>query len=141
MKRLEAVSRSPVLSSLTEAISGCATIRAFGSGPRLVQRHEQLVNASLSNVHAGNCLVRWLGVRLETLGALATLLSAVVAVEQRRGASDAGLVLSYAMQLTILMSITMRQSSILENNVRGRGSYLGAPFYCLSGFLVMFSRT
>ena len=118
MKRLEAVSRSPVLTSLSEAISGSATIRAYGCGPRLVQRHEQLVNISLSNIHTGNCLVRWLGVRLETLGALATLMSAVVAVEQRGGASNAGLVLSYAMQLTILMSLTLRQSSVLENNVR-----------------------
>ena len=106
-----------MLSSLTEAISGSATIRAFRSGPRLVQRHEHLVNASLSNIHTGNCLSRWLGVRLETLGALATLAAAIVAVEQRDGASNAGLVLSYAMTLTVLMSITLRVSSIVENNV------------------------
>ena len=117
VKRLEAVSRSPVLTSLTEAIVGCPTIRAFGSGPRLVQRHEQLVNVSLSNIHANNCLNRWLGVRLESLGALATLMAAIVAVEQRGGASNAGLVLSYAMTLTILMSMTLRLGSMIENNV------------------------
>lgn len=42
---------------------------------------------------------RWLGVRLEGLGAFATFCAAVVAVENRAGASSAGLVLSYAMQV------------------------------------------
>jgi hypothetical protein len=42
---------------------------------------------------------RWLSVRLESLGALATLMAAIVAVEQRGGASTAGLVLSFAMQV------------------------------------------
>ena len=69
---------------------------------------------------------RWLGVRLESLGAAATLMASLVAVEQRGGASNAGLVLSYAMQLTILMSISLRQSSVVENNVgRHQGGGLG----------------
>ena len=49
--------------------------------------------------HTSNCLNRWLGVRLESLGAAATLMASLVAVEQRGGASNAGLVLSYAMQV------------------------------------------
>jgi hypothetical protein len=57
-------------------------------------------------------------VRLESLGALATLCAAVVAVEQRSGASDAGLLLTYAMQLSMLMSISLRVGSMVENNVR-----------------------
>ncbi|GAX80188.1 hypothetical protein CEUSTIGMA_g7626.t1 [Chlamydomonas eustigma] len=117
VKRLEAVSRSPVLSSLTESISGSATIRAFCGGPRLIRRHSQLVDISMSNTHTSNSLSRWLGVRLESLGALATLCAAVVAVEQRGGASDAGLLLTYAMQLSILMSITLRVGSVVENNL------------------------
>ncbi len=59
---------------------------------------------------------RWLGIRLELLGALATLAAAMVAVEQRGSASSAGLVLSYAMQLTVLMLIMLRNASVAENN-------------------------
>ncbi|GAX80189.1 hypothetical protein CEUSTIGMA_g7627.t1 [Chlamydomonas eustigma] len=117
VKRLEMISRSPMLTCLTETITGCSTIRAFGCGHQLVDRFQKLVDVSMSNMHASNCLNRWLGVRLETLGALSTLLASVVAVEQRGGANNAGLVLSYAMQLTILMSITLRQSSTVENNL------------------------
>ena len=46
--------------------------------------------------------------RLETLGALAAFAAAVLAVEQRGNASIFGLVLSYALQLTMLTSMTVR---------------------------------
>ena len=82
---------------------------------------QRLVDDSMANLHTSNCLNRWLGVRLESLGAAATLMASLVAVEQRGGASNAGLVLSYAMQLTINMSITLRQSSTVENNVSAGG--------------------
>ena len=50
---------------------------------------------------------RWLSVRLETLGALSALAAAVLTVEQRGQASIFGLVLSYALQITVLTSITV----------------------------------
>ena len=51
---------------------------------------------------------RWLSVRLETLGALAALAAAVLTVEQRGAASTFGLVLSYALSITMLTSMTVR---------------------------------
>ena len=47
--------------------------------------------------------------RLETLGALAAFAAAVLTVEQRGAASTFGLVLSYALTITQLTSITVRQ--------------------------------
>ena len=52
-------------------------------------------------------LRRWLSVRLETLGALAAFAAAVLTVEQRGAASTFGLVLSYALTITQLTSITV----------------------------------
>ena len=46
--------------------------------------------------------------RLETLGALAALAAAVLTVEQRGAASTFGLVLSYALSITMLTSMTVR---------------------------------
>lgn len=46
--------------------------------------------------------------RLETLGALAAFAAAVLTVEQRGAASTFGLVLSYALTITQLTSITVR---------------------------------
>ena len=50
---------------------------------------------------------RWLSVRLETLGALAALAAALLTVEQRGNASTFGLVLSYALSITMLTSMTV----------------------------------
>ena len=47
-----------MLSSLTETITGCPTIRAFGCGQLRVQRFQQLVDDSMANMHASNCLNR-----------------------------------------------------------------------------------
>ena len=50
---------------------------------------------------------RWLSVRLESLGAVAALAAAVLTVEQRGAASTFGLVLSYALSITMLTSMTV----------------------------------
>jgi hypothetical protein len=47
-------------------------------------------------------------VRLESLGAVAALAAAVLTVEQRGAASTFGLVLSYALSITMLTSMTVR---------------------------------
>eukprot|EP00798_Chlamydomonas_sp_ICE-L_P022904 gene22904-30080_t len=130
LKRLEAVSRSPVFSSLNEAIAGVATIRAFGMTNQLSEQHGRMVDFNCSTNLMSNNLTRWLSVRLESLGATATLMVAVVAVEQRGKASNMGLVLLYAMQVTVLMSITLRVGSITEtlfNSVERVSEYTRLP--------------
>ena len=49
--------------------------------------------------------------RLETLGALAALAAAILTVEQRGNASTFGLVLSYALSITMLTSMTVSSSA------------------------------
>ncbi len=51
---------------------------------------------------------RWLSVRLETLGALAALAAAVLAIEAGNSAAEFGLTLSYALQITGLVAMTIR---------------------------------
>lgn len=53
--------------------------------------------------------------RLETLGALAAFSAAVLAIESRGAASQMGLTLSYALQITSLTSMTVRLASVAEN--------------------------
>ena len=48
---------------------------------------------------------------MESLGALAALAAAVLTVEQRGAAAIFGLVLSYALQITQLTSMTVRSHS------------------------------
>lgn len=92
--------RSPVLSSVSEAINGAATIRAFGITDWLIGRNRALVNKNAVTSLLNQSLNRWLSVRLEGLGALCTLLAALVTVEQQSGrAATMGLLLTYALQV------------------------------------------
>lgn len=58
--------------------------------------------------HYSSHSCRWLSVRLECAGALAAFAAAILTVEQRGNASTFGLVLSYALQITMLTSMTVR---------------------------------
>ena len=179
VKRLDSISRSPVYTSIGEALNGLPTIRAFHAEPRLTAHNAQLVDnsavMSLVNQSMNRCVLsgsaqgllvcsgmisrvgcavsvrasvsatsdvteqfhptahgewdasilqgliaslyeefkrpscgrRWLSVRLECAGALAAFAAAVLTVEQRGNASTFGLVLSYALQITMLTSITV----------------------------------
>ena len=92
--------RSPVFTSVNEAISGIATIRAFGVEPWLTARHAALVDANAAAILLNAALNRWLSVRLEILGGVCTLLAALVTVEQQgRNAAAMGLLLTYALQV------------------------------------------
>ena len=47
VKRLDAISRSPVYSSLGEALSGISTIRAYCAEDRLTKRNAALIDDSI----------------------------------------------------------------------------------------------
>ncbi|KAI8474713.1 MAG: hypothetical protein J3K34DRAFT_518016 [Monoraphidium minutum] len=126
IKRLDAMSRSPVLSSVSESLAGVATIRAFGAEGPLMARHAALVDANAAMSLANQGLNRragallWLGVRLESLGALSTFLAAAVSVEQlgsgTASAAAMGLLISYALQITVTTSLTLRMGAFAEQS-------------------------
>ncbi|KAK9802963.1 hypothetical protein WJX72_012534 [[Myrmecia] bisecta] len=116
VKRLDAISRSPVYSSIGEGISGVATIRAYRAEERVSRRNCLLVDANVAMSLVNMSMNRWLSVRLESLGALAAFAAAALAVEQRGAASLMGLTLSYALQITQLTSMTVRLASVAENS-------------------------
>ncbi|DBA70095.1 TPA: hypothetical protein ACH3X2_012257 [Trebouxia sp. C0005] len=115
VKRLDSISRSPVYSSIGEVINGLPTIRAYRAEDRLSQRNCNLVDNSVVMSLINQSMNRWLSVRLETLGALAAFSAAVLAIEARGAASQMGLTLSYALQITSLTSMTVRLASVAEN--------------------------
>ncbi len=65
VKRLDSISRSPVYSSIGEALAGLATIRAFRAEQRLCARNADLVDNSVvmslvnmsMNRHASPCFL------------------------------------------------------------------------------------
>jgi hypothetical protein len=86
-------------------------MRALLVGSWLPLDVQEPAGANLHSTTLPACTVlpvccRWLGVRLEGMGALCTLLAALVTVEQQSGrAATMGLLLTYALQVCVLLCV------------------------------------
>ncbi|KAJ3104965.1 hypothetical protein HDU97_008713 [Phlyctochytrium planicorne] len=121
VKREEAITRSPVYSTIPATLEGLSTVRAFGAETRFLERFSSLQN---SNTRIAVCFlsaVRWLGLRLDLIAAAFLIVVAFLSVTIRGrpglslSGSTVGLVLSYALQLMGLLQWCFRQSAEVEN--------------------------
>lgn len=104
LKRIDAVTRSPIFAWFSESLAGLSTIRAFHHQPifvSIIQRridHNQICYLPSISVN------RWLAVRLEFVGAMIILTVASLAmsalITTGVDAGLVGLVLSYALNTT-----------------------------------------
>ena len=83
LRRLEAAARAPLLSEVTEASEGLATIRAYGASRRFEAAYYVRLDASLRASVAGAVAGGWLGLRLEVLSAAVASLFAALCFAQR----------------------------------------------------------
>lgn len=116
IKRLDSISRSPVFIQLAEALTGLSTLRAFDLQERSRQRMELNIDTNNQAFWKGNVINRWLGVRLDLIGALLIFVTALVAVITA-GTVDpglAGLSLTYALLITGLLNWVVRQFTETE---------------------------
>uniref|UniRef100_A0A1D1Z5A5 ABC-type xenobiotic transporter n=2 Tax=Anthurium amnicola TaxID=1678845 RepID=A0A1D1Z5A5_9ARAE len=137
VKRLDSITRSPVYAQFGEALNGLSTIRAYKAYDRMAvingRSMDNNVRFTLVNMSAN----RWLGIRLETLGGLMIWLTASFAVmqnqhaeNQKAFASTMGLLLSYALNITNLLTAVLRLASLAENSlnaVERVGTYIELP--------------
>ncbi|GCC24840.1 ATP-binding cassette sub-family C member 12 isoform X1 [Chiloscyllium punctatum] len=110
LKRIENVSRSPWFSHITASIQGRSTIHAYNKTDDFIERFKDLSDKNSSHFLLFNCSMRWLAVRIDILTALMTLTVAlfVILSPDSIPASNKGLALSYAIQLTGLLQICIR---------------------------------
>ncbi|KAM2799693.1 hypothetical protein COP1_004503 [Malus domestica] len=137
VKRLDSISRSPVYAQFGEALNGLSTIRAYKAYDRMAnisgRSMDKNIRFTLVNISSN----RWLTIRLETLGGLMIWLIASFAVMQNGRAEDKlafastmGLLLTYTLNITNLLSGVLRTASRAENSlnaVERVGSYIELP--------------
>lgn len=112
IKRLDATTGSPIYAHFGETLAGLASVRAFGHTRRFVADNLARVAANQRAFYAQRCACdRWLPVRLETVGNLIVLCAAALGVRYAGTAyvPYAGLVISFALQITGLLSWVIRQ--------------------------------
>ncbi|KAK3020240.1 hypothetical protein RJ639_045476, partial [Escallonia herrerae] len=124
VKRLDSITRSPVYAQFGEALNGLSAIRAYKAYDRM-----SIINGNSMDNNIRFTLVRissnrWLTIRLETLGGLMIWLIATFAVVQNGReenqvafASTMGLLLSYTLNITNLLSNVLRRASRAENSL------------------------
>jgi len=104
LKRLDAVTRSPIFAWFSESLSGLSTIRAFSQQSVFIKTNHQRIDQNQICYLPSISVNRWLAVRLEFVGGLIILIVANLAVSALVttgvDAGLVGLVLTYALNTT-----------------------------------------
>ena len=114
LRRIESVSKSPVMDHFAESLRGAATTRAFGAEGRFLRRLLTLTDetaVAFYSMWAGNA---WFTNMLECAGTLLLLGTALVAIAGERGGGFVGLALTYALNLPRQLMWLARKTAELE---------------------------
>ncbi|TMS36963.1 hypothetical protein L596_004005 [Steinernema carpocapsae] len=121
LKRLESTTRSPIYSHFQETIQGVVSIRAYKCMDRFVAESQRKVDDNLVTYYPSIVANRWLAVRLELVGNMIVLCSALFAALYRDStgvtAGLVGLSVSYALNITQTLNWAVRMTSELETNI------------------------
>ncbi|KAI4368065.1 hypothetical protein MLD38_016670 [Melastoma candidum] len=137
VKRLDSVTRSPVYAQFGEALNGLSSIRAYKAHERMADINGKSMDNNIRFTLANVSSNRWLSMRIETLGGIMIWMTATFAVMQNGKAGDQalfaatmGLLLSYTLNITNLLSSVLRLASTAENSlnsVERVGVYIDQP--------------
>jgi ABC-type multidrug transport system fused ATPase/permease subunit len=104
LKRIDAVTRSPIFAWFSETLAGLSTIHAFGQQSIFLTGNQRRIDRNQLCYLPSISVNRWLAVRLEFVGGFIIFIAASLAVLAlvTRGvdAGLVGLVLSYALNTT-----------------------------------------
>lgn len=119
LRRLEAVSRSPIYTHFNETVQGASVIRAFGEQTRFILQANQRVDHNQTAYFPRFVATRWLAVNLEFLGNGVVLAAAILSVMGKDTLSPGivGLAVSHSLQVTAILSWIVRSWTDVENNI------------------------
>ena len=116
IKRLEAISRSPIYSNFTSTLDGISSLRAYKLERRATKSFQDQINKNARSWFSFLISSRWLGFRLDFQCASILIAISIVAVILQ-DSIDVGLLgfaLVYTMSLSGLLQWTVRQSAEVE---------------------------
>ncbi|KAG0152553.1 hypothetical protein CROQUDRAFT_55936 [Cronartium quercuum f. sp. fusiforme G11] len=122
LKRIDAVTKSPIYAMFGETLNGLVTIRAFGHQNRFVSENESRLDRNQEAYFGSIVANRWLAVRLELIGNLLIVSAAGLAVGGVVGGAtlDSGLVgllMSQALAITQSLNWLVRSATEVETNI------------------------
>lgn len=119
LRRLNNVLRSKIYEHFSESLTGINTLRAYGALPGFQQDNAKRIDAENRAYWLSIACQRWLNLRLDGLGAVLVLATAllVVGLRQSISPSSGGVVLSYMVTVQSVFGQMIRQSAEIENNM------------------------
>lgn len=118
IKRLESTAKSPVFEQFWSSLTGLITIRAFSKSDTFIEVIYSKINAHAQAWWAMWLFNRWLGIRMNLVGAVfSTLTAALVAYLPGISAPLAGFALSFALQCNGAIAFALRQYANIELNM------------------------
>lgn len=119
IRRLDSVTRSPIYSSFSEAVSGVYTIRAYRHEGLFFDEFSRKVDTNVTCSYLALVSQRWLTIRMEFVGALLLLLAGIFTIIGKEGFSPGivGLVLSYTISITANLKLLFNTQTLLETNI------------------------
>lgn len=118
LKRLDSIARSPIYAYFEQCLNGLSTIRAYQAEGQVATNSARRLDAQTRLTLALFSSNRWLSIRLELLGGFMILICAIFLVAGRKviDPGTVGLALSYALQITGLLNMTVRLAAVAENS-------------------------
>jgi ATP-binding cassette subfamily C (CFTR/MRP) protein 1 len=119
IRRLESLTRSPILAHFAETVSGQSVIRAYEEQKRFIAESEAKVDIHQGIAYHGMVAHRWLQLRLEIVGAFVIFFAALFAILDRDAINPSvvGLSISYALQVSQLLFFAVRMAVEVETNI------------------------
>ncbi|XP_067948314.1 multidrug resistance-associated protein 1-like isoform X2 [Watersipora subatra] len=124
IKRMEAVTRSPIFTNFSETIVGAQTIRAFGAEKRFIKRSENFVEENNLFFYAETTANRWMLVRLQMMSGvlvgvvagLCVLSTQIALLQNYINSSIAGLAITYSLFTAMLFTMVTHSLTDFETN-------------------------
>lgn len=119
LKRLEALSRSPLYSHFTQTLQGVVSVRAYGSQSDMHMVFMALIDGNHRPFILFAHMSRWLSTRMEFATSIyATLAAAlIVALKDSISPGLAGVILAQSVQLTQILQFAIREMAETENQL------------------------
>ncbi|GAV02763.1 hypothetical protein RvY_13289 [Ramazzottius varieornatus] len=122
LKRLEAISRSPIFSFFQESVAGSSVIAAYRQEERFILENEKRIDANTMSCFLNLLSQRWVAIRMDFAGNFVVFFAALFGVISRNEnwgitPEDIGLSISYALSVTQVMNWMVRNASDMESNV------------------------
>nr|XP_022286886.1 multidrug resistance-associated protein 5-like isoform X2 [Crassostrea virginica] len=110
LKRMDAKTRSPLISHITATVQGISTIHAFGKSTEFMDRFHQLLDTNSLPFFLFSASNRWLAVRLDLLCVIVVAVTGFLAILTNIPPALAGMALAFSVQMTGLFQFTVRMA-------------------------------